>query len=111
MELVEKYREIILQVFREYTGVHQSLTEIWKTKSSLTVKQTTICGWLEDTRNTNEFTPVSSALILSMEGCGFNTTIPKASRQIWSDTVFPKEHIVLGFRAPDVRQYTGYAVE
>lgn len=22
----------------------------------------------------------------------------------------PKEHIVLGFRAPDVRQYTGYAV-
>ncbi|MCE2401184.1 XisI protein [Candidatus Poribacteria bacterium] len=23
----------------------------------------------------------------------------------------PKEHIVLGFRSPDIRQYTGYAVE
>ncbi|MDE0468133.1 MAG: element excision factor XisI family protein [Candidatus Poribacteria bacterium] len=23
----------------------------------------------------------------------------------------PKEHIVLGFRSPDIRPYTGYAVE
>ena len=110
MELVEKYREIILQVFREHTETpiaHGDLQDeiivdregghyLWMVRGYQKHKRIHACIaridiidgklWVQHD-NTEGIAP-------DLERYGV-----------------PKEHIVLGFRAPEVRQYTGYAVE
>ena len=110
MERIEKYREIIMRVFREYTEVspaHGDLTDeiivdrdsdryLWMTRGYQKHKRIHACVvridiidgklWIQQD-NTEGIAP-------ELERFGI-----------------PKEHIVLGFRSPDIRQYTGYAVE
>ena len=110
MERIETYREIILQVLREHTEIpddyHDIVDEIivdreadrylWMARGYQKHKRIHACIvridiidgklWIQQD-NTEGIAP-------ELEQHGI-----------------PKEHIVLGFRPPEIRPHTGYAVE
>lgn len=110
MEYVEKYREIILQVLHEYTEIPSAYGDI--TDEIIVDRETNRYLWMA--RGYQKHKRIHACVI----------RIDIIDRKLWiqQDNTegiapelerygVPKEHIVLGFRSPDVRQYTGYAVE
>ena len=110
MEPVEKYRKIILQVLREYTEAPIAYGELedeiivdpeadrylWMVRGCQKHKRIHACVARIDIINGK----------LWIQHDNTEGIAPDLERH-----GVPKEHIVLGFRAPEVRQYTGYAVE
>ena len=110
MELIEKYREIVLKVFREHTEApiaHGDLEDeiivdreadhyLWMVRGYQKHKRVHACIARIDIINGK----------LWIQHDNTEGIAPDLERY-----GVPKEHIVLGFRSPDVRQYTGYAVE
>ena len=111
MDRIDKYREIVLQVFREHTEVPVAHDDI---KDEIIVDREAdrylwmASGWRERTGSRVHGCIARIDIIdgkLWIQYDGTEGIAPDLERY-----GVPKEHIVLGFRSPDVRQYTGYAV-
>ncbi|MBI1927585.1 XisI protein [Candidatus Poribacteria bacterium] len=110
MELVEKYRQIILEIFDEYTKVPPAHGDV---KDEIIIDSQTdrylwmVRGWQKHKQ--------IHACVARVDIIGGKLWIQHDNTEngIAADLErygVPKEHIVLGFRSPDLRKYTGYAV-
>ena len=110
MERVEKYREIILKVFREWTEIASIPKEV---KDEIIVdREADRYLWMARGYQKHKLIHACVVRIDIIDGKLWiqqdNTEgiAPELERH-----GIPKEHIVLGFHRPDIRPYTGYAVE
>jgi XisI protein len=110
MDILDKYREIIQKILEEHAAIPYAYGEI---NSEVIVSQNRnhyllMCeGWDRDKR---------------IYGCVVHVKIMNDKIWIQRDGLeegitkelvaagVPKEHIVLAFHPPEVRQYTGYAI-
>jgi len=109
MDRIDAYRQIILKVFNEYEKIPYKYGDI---KNEIIISNDAnrylllMTGWQEDHR---------------IYGCLIHIDIINGKLWVQNDNTergvvedmarygVPKEDIVLGFRHPDIRQYTGYA--
>ena len=110
MARIDKYREIILQIFREHTEVPSAY---WDLVDEIIVdREADRYLWMIRAYQKRKW----------IHACVVRIDIINGKLWIQQDNTegiapelerygVPKEHIVLGFRAPEIRQYTGYAVE
>jgi hypothetical protein len=110
MERIDKYREIILKVFREHTEVPSAY---WDLIDEIIVdREAERYLWM--IRGYQKHKRIHACIVridiingkLWIQQDNTEGVAPELERY-----GVPKEHIVLGFRAPDMRQYTEYAVE
>jgi hypothetical protein len=110
MDTLEKYRQIIETVLKEYARVPYAYGDIHtevvfdrKNDHYLLVN----VGWRNDRRIHGSIVHIDiidGKIWIQRDGTehGIANDLVKAG--------IPKEHIVLGFRSPEVRQYTEFAV-
>ena len=110
MERIDKYREIIRQVFREHTEVPIANADL--VDEIIVDREADRYLWMVRGRQKHK----------QIHSCAVRIDIINGKLWIQQDNTegiapelerygVPKEHIVLGFRAPEIRQYTGYAIE
>ena len=110
MEPVEKYRKIIRQMLMEYTSTPNAYGDL--EDEIIVDRESDRYLWMVKGYQKHKL----------IHACIVRIDIINGKLWIQHDNTegiapdlerygVPKEHIVLGFRAPDVRQYTGYAVE
>ncbi len=110
MERIEKYREIIMQIFREFTETPHVYDEL--TDEIIVDRETDRFLWM--TRGVQKQKRIHACVVridiidgkLWIQQDNTEGIAPELER-----FGVPKEHIVLGFRSPDIRPYTGYAVD
>ena len=110
MERIEKYRDIILRVLREYIQVPSAYGDM--VDELIVDRETDRYLWMA--RGYQKHKRIHACVV----------RIDIVDGKLWiqqdnTEGIAPelerygvaKEHIVLGFRPPDIRPYTGYAVE
>ena len=110
MERIEKYREIILKIFREFTEIPHPYDDL--VDEIIIDRETDRYLWM--TRGIQKHKRIHACVVridiidgkLWIQQDNTEGIAPELER-----FGVPKEHIVLGFRSPDIRPYTGYAVE
>lgn len=110
MDGIEKYREIILRVLDEYTAVPPAYGEM--VDEIIVDRETDRYLWM--TRGYQKSKRIHACIVridiingkLWIQQDNTEGIAPELERY-----GVPKEHIVLGFHPPDIRSYTGYAVE
>ena len=111
MERVETYRQIVLEIFNEYAQIPHAYGEV---KDEIIVDHEAdkyllmMTGWQDDKR--------IHVCLVHIDIINGKVWIQRDGTEhgIASDLErygIPKDHIVLGFRQPDLRQYTDYAVD
>lgn len=110
MDTVESYREIIERVLTEYARIPYSYGEL----ESHTVfdrerdRYVLICvGW---NNNRNEYGVVAHIEIINGKIWIQEDNTEEGIATDLEDAGIPKDKIVLGFRHPQLRQYTEYSV-
>lgn len=111
MDCLDNYRRIIQQVLRPYSNlqyayddIHNSTVFDPEADRYLIVSS----GWGQDRRRIH-------GCLIHVEIVGGKVWIQRDGTEdgIADELMaagIPKEHIVLGFKSPEVRQYTGFAV-
>lgn len=111
MDRIEQYQQIIIDIFNEYAQIPYRYGEIKKeiiVNREATRYLLLSIGWQKDQR---------------IHSCMIHIDIIDGKLWIQNDNTeygvatdlqrhgVPHNHIVLGFRQPDLRKYSGYAVE
>ena len=112
MDRVEKYRNIILQVLREWTEIPPTYGDIDMVDEIIIDREADRYLWM--TRGYQKHKHIHACIVridiidgkLWIQQDNTEGIAPELERY-----GVPKEHIVLGFRPPDIRPYTGYAVK
>ena len=110
MERIEKYRESILQVFREHTEIPKVNDDI--VDEIIVDREADRYLWMARGYQKHK----------RIHACIVRIDIIDGKLWIQQDNTegiapeleqhgIPKEHIVLGFRPPEIRPHTGYAIE
>ncbi|MCZ6678563.1 MAG: XisI protein [Candidatus Poribacteria bacterium] len=109
MDRVEEYRQIILNIFQEYVQIPYAHGDM---KDEIIVDREAdryllmISGWDDGSRIHACLARVD--IIDGKLWIQYDNTEDGIATDLERYGV-PKEHIVLGFRSPEVRKYTGYA--
>jgi hypothetical protein len=110
MDTVERYREIILKIFNEYTQIPPAYGDL---KDEIIVdREADRYLWMITGRDNGKRIHACVARVDIIDGklwIQHDNTENGIAADLERYGV-PKEHIVLGFHPPDLRQYTGYAV-
>ena len=111
MERIEKYRDIIMQVLREWTEVPPAYGEM--TDEIIVDREADRYLWM--TRGYQQNRKRIHACIVRIDIIDGKLWIQQDNTEGVTPDLerygVPKEHIVLGFQPPDIRPHTGYAVE
>jgi len=111
MDRVETYRQIVLKIFSEYAQIPHAYGDV---KDEIIVDSKAdryllmMMGWQDDKRIhvcLGHIDIIEGKVWIQRDGTehGIASDLERYGVQ--------KEHIVLGFRQPDIRQYTDYAVD
>ena len=113
MDRIEKYREIIMQVLREWTEVPPPPAYGDMVDEIIVDREADCYLWI--TRGYQQNRKCIHACIVRIDIIDGKLWIQQDNTEGVTPDLerygIPKEHIVLGFHPPDIRPHTGYAVE